>query len=116
MDEEIIDWVKEANGVINDVNPFVHAIVISTKLKVDVGEIGVFINVETRERSRHTVLLCDSGFKVVANEFDQINKAIEDANRFFETPYSLLQSISPSYNQQFGRLLAEKLEQISTNE
>ena len=112
MDEEIIDWVEEATGVINDVHPFVNEIVISSKLKVSDGEIGVFMNVETREGKRHTVLLCDSGFKVVANDYDQINKSLEDVNRFFETPYSLLQSISPSYNQQFGKLLAEKLEKL----
>lgn len=112
MDEEIIDWIEEATGVIKDVNPFVSEIVISHKLKVPDNGTGVLINVETREGKRHTVLLCDSGFKVVANDYDQINKEIEDLNIFFETPYALLQSISPSYNQQFGKLLAEKLEQL----
>lgn len=115
MDEEIIDWRKEATGVINDVNPFVNEIVISNQLKVQNGEIGVYMNVETKEGKKHTVLLCNSGFKVVANDYDQLDQNLEEINQFYETPYSLLQSISPSYNQEFSKLLIEKLEKLNSS-
>ena len=57
--------------------------------------------------------LSSSGFAIVSSEFhDLIEITEEEELNYFETPYSLLDSLSPAYRQSFGDNLLEKLNQI----
>lgn len=49
------------------------------------------------------------GFTIVGYEYDIINQRSE---RYFETPYSLLDFISPKYRCLFGNDLKNKLEEL----
>ena len=49
------------------------------------------------------------GFTIVGYEYDSINHRSE---RYFETPYSLLDFISPKYRCLFGNDLKNKLEEL----
>ena len=57
--------------------------------------------------------LSTSGFVIVSLEFhDLIEITEEEELNYFETPYSLLDSISPAYRQSFGDNLLEKFNSI----
>ena len=56
--------------------------------------------------------LSSSGFAIVSPEFHDLIEISEEELNYFETPYSLLDSISPAYRQSFGDNLLEKLNQI----
>ena len=62
----------------------------------------------------YTVELSGSGFRIVGPAHDDISLKdvpnIEEEFETFETPYSLLESISPKYTQTFGDCLAQKLQ------
>ena len=56
------------------------------------------------------------GFAIVSTEsHDLINQSgkIEEEITYFETPYSLLDSISPAYRNSFGQVLFQKLNNLS---
>ena len=58
--------------------------------------------------------LSSSGFAIVSSEFHDLIEITgeEEELNYFETPYSLLDSISPAYRQSFGDSLLEKLNQF----
>lgn len=57
--------------------------------------------------------LSTSGFAIVSLEFHDLIEITEEKElNYFETPYSLLDSISPAYRQSFGNNLLEKLNSI----
>lgn len=65
-----------------------------------------------------TVELSSRGFIVVsetAHDTIEIDTNVEEDDHltYFETPYSLLDSISPGYRQAFGNNLASQLRKIS---
>lgn len=110
-DEEIINWEEEAAAIIRDVNPHVALIEISRQLPCN--ETKVYLNVRTIEGQEHCVQVSSIGFRVVANKFDAIdaekNEANEDEEEVYETPYALLDKISPSYVESFGNQLCKQL-------
>ncbi|XP_017487493.1 PREDICTED: GSK3-beta interaction protein-like [Rhagoletis zephyria] len=110
-DEEIINWEEEAAAIIRDVNPHVALIEISRQLPNN--ESKVYLNVRTIEGQEYCVQVSSIGFRVVANRFDTIdadkNEVSEDEGEVYETPYSLLNKISPSYVESFGNQLCKQL-------
>lgn len=108
-DEEIIEWKVEAQGVIHDVQSHVNSIKISDQLESD--ETEIFLNLETKEGERFCVRLNADGFAVVGKGFD--NKEDEDLEvEHYETPYSLLSSISKEFTQSFGNSLMDRLKDL----
>jgi hypothetical protein len=69
--------------------------------------------VTTVEGIQYWVELSASGFRIVGNAYDS---RAELSNRYFETPYALLNHISPSYSVSFGNLLLKKLERMQTQD
>jgi len=102
LDED--GWKEEARGIIRDVEKYVQEVCVSDVLASDRGTI--FLNLTTRENNRYTVELNSQGFKVVGASYDTNDLAKEV---IYETPYSLLDSISPAYRQAFGDDLTDQL-------
>ncbi|OTF76766.1 DUF727 domain containing protein [Euroglyphus maynei] len=124
-DEE--GWRSEALAVIDDIQPFVEFISISSALPCDNN--GIYINLETKESIRLTIELSSVGFRICGRSFDTIDdsneidhieitshSSLEDEppsrismNSYYETPYSLLDTISPSYRNAFSDELSQRL-------
>ena len=104
-------WKTEAAGVIQDIQQHVQKICISETLQST--NQCIYLNVTTMEGIQCCVELSASGFRIVGNAND--SKA-ELPNRHFETPYALLNHISPSYSISFGNLLLKKLEHLPTQD
>lgn len=108
-DEGIIEWKVEAQGVIHDIKSHVNSIKISDQLVTD--ETKIFLNLETKEGEKYCVRLNAEGFAVVGKTFD--NKDDEDSEvQHFETPYTLLSSISKEFTQSFGNSLIAQLKNL----
>lgn len=107
--EEEQDWQIEAEAVIRDVQPHVRNIHVSS---VSPSDRGIYLNVTTIEDLHFCVLLGPAGFQVVGNQHNC--DSLANSNQVtYETPYALLSSISPLYDQSFGNLLLKKLNEIS---
>lgn len=125
-DEE--GWRSEALAVIDDIQPFVEFMSISSILPCDNN--GVYMNLKTKESIGLTIELSSTGFRICGRGFDTIddpneNDSIEitssssssmseeplqiSLNSYYETPYSLLDTISPSYRNSFSDELAQRL-------
>jgi len=112
-------WKEEAQAVIKDVKEQVKDINISDKLQSDNS--CIYLNITTVEDLKLTVQLSVQGFRVVSsNEHDQIIETEDDVEdddndevTFYETPYSLLDSVSPGYREAFGNKLASQLRKLS---
>lgn len=100
-------WEIEANAIIKDIQNHVSKVQIASLLPNSIS--GIYLNVETLERKKFCVKLTGNGFQIVSNQFNQIDG--EDGN-FYETPQSLISSISPGFVNSFGQELSEKLESI----
>ncbi|XP_062533469.1 GSK3-beta interaction protein [Armigeres subalbatus] len=103
--EDVLDWTKEANGVIQDIIRHVKEAKISNVLIPTESE--VFINLRTLEETEVCVKLNGQGLQIVGDRFDCVNLA--DSNDHYETPYALLSSVSPAYVESFGTCLADAL-------
>jgi len=97
-------WREEAAAVIKDVENYVQVILISDKLES--SSHNIYLNVTTKEAKTFTVELSAQGFRVVGEEHNSTANPSED---IFETPYSLLDSISPAYKEAFGNDLSTQL-------
>jgi len=109
-------WKEEAEAVIHDVKDQVKDIKISEKLQSTNS--CIYLNITTVEDLKFTVELSPQGFVVVAKDVhDTISKTISETPSedltYFETPYSLLDSVSPGYREAFGKSLASQLRKIS---
>ncbi|XP_015511096.1 GSK3-beta interaction protein [Neodiprion pinetum] len=101
-------WKLEAEAVIADVKCHVKELKLSDKLPNTNNR--VYLNLTTLEEVKYCVELSPLGFAVVDKTYDS------DLNReaqYYETPYSLLNYISPEYTRSFGLLLHEKLSKIT---
>ncbi|XP_011196753.1 GSK3-beta interaction protein [Zeugodacus cucurbitae] len=110
-DDEVINWEEEAAAIIKDVNPHVALIEISRQLPSN--ESKVYLNVRTIEGQDYCVQVSSIGFRVVGNAFNSIDDGKEEINEeedvVYETPYALLDKISPSYVESFGNQLCKQL-------
>lgn len=104
-------WKTEAAGVIQDIQEHVQNICISEKIRST--NRCIYLNVTTMEGTQCCVEMSASGFRIVGNAYDN---TAELSNRHFETPYALLNHISPSYSISFGNLLLKKLEHVQTQD
>lgn len=105
--EDVLDWTKEANGVIQDIIRHVQEALLSDRFKATDCE--AYINLRTLEGTEACVKLNGEGLQIVGNGFDCIDRDGQLDNERYETPYSLLSSLSPSYVQSFGNCLADAL-------
>uniref|UniRef100_A0A336L688 CSON005418 protein n=1 Tax=Culicoides sonorensis TaxID=179676 RepID=A0A336L688_CULSO len=111
-EEEIIEWKTEAQGVINDVKAHVSSIEVSAVLESN--ERKIYLNVVTLEDEKYCIRLDNEGFIVVGKEFDTTNLEDEES-QVFETPYSLLSSISKKFTESFGNRLISELNKLQQN-
>jgi len=97
-------WREEAAAVIKDVEKYVEVILISDKLES--SRQSIYLNLTTKEAKTFTIELSAQGFRVVG---DHHNSTSQASSGVFETPYSLLDSISPTYREAFGNDLSNQL-------
>jgi hypothetical protein len=113
--EEILlhedQWKTEATAVIQDIQEHVQNVGISDKIQST--NQCIYINVTTMEGNKYCIQLSANGFRTVGNAYDS---KTEPSNRHFETPYALLNHISPSYRIVFGNSLLKKLEDIQSED
>jgi hypothetical protein len=109
--EEILltgdQWKTEAAAVIQDIQEHVRNIVISDRIRST--NQCIYLNVTTVEGVQYCIELSSSGFRIAGHAYDD---KTELSNRYFETPYALLNHISPSYTISFGNSLLKKLEDV----
>lgn len=106
LDEE--QWRLEAQAVINDVRKHVQDLKVSERLR-STNQV-IYLNLTTLEGLRFCVELSAAGFTIVGNQHDDTSNV---GNERFETPYGLLDFISPQYRNSFGNSLLDKLKQLS---
>lgn len=106
-DERVLngeEWQVEALAVIHDVKDHVFEIEIADR-SVNNDQI-IHLNLTTIEKQCYCIELTAQGFRVVGREYNQTNLSSDD---YFETPYALLDKLSPMYRQAFGASLVSKL-------
>lgn len=97
-------WREEAEAVIADIRDHVESVSVSTQLHSSCKKI--YINLTTLEKKEYCIELTGHGFRVVGNRHDSTEM---EQGEVFETPYSLLDSLSPGYRNSFGKALEMKL-------
>ncbi|XP_076288027.1 GSK3-beta interaction protein [Lasioglossum baleicum] len=110
-EDKVLDkeqWKLEAQAVINDVKQHVADIKLSEKLRST--NQFIYLNLTTLEGRRFCIELSGAGFSIVGNQHDDTSNV---GTEHFETPYSLLDFVSPLYRNSFGNSLLDKLQQLS---
>lgn len=97
-------WKDEAAGVIKDISSYVTSVAVAETLPCSNSQI--FLNLVTKENKNFTVALNPEGFKIVGFGLNTIDT---DGETIYETPYSLLDNISPAYREAFGNHLTDEL-------
>ncbi|XP_028294282.1 GSK3-beta interaction protein [Gouania willdenowi] len=108
---DVKDMRLEAEAVVDDVLFAVTEMHVSQNLSsaLDVA----YINVETREGNRYCLELTEAGLRVVGYAFDQVDEEL--STQYYETVYSLLDTLSPGYREAFGNALLQRLERLKQN-
>ncbi|KAK7792876.1 hypothetical protein R5R35_000430 [Gryllus longicercus] len=101
------NWKTEAEGVINDVKAHVKDIHVSPKLHSN--NKYVYLNILTLEDIKLCVELSGRGFRIVGLDFDARS---QPGDTYYETPYSVLDSVSALYRNSFGSSLIAKLKEL----
>lgn len=101
---EPIHWPDEAAAVISDIKNHVRQIFTSSVLPST--EFEIYLNCETIESKKFTIRLSSDGFQVVGHAYN--TNDILSAYPY-ETPYALLNDISPGYVASFGNELTNAL-------
>lgn len=106
--EEIINWEEEATAIINDVKTHVAEIEIS---KLPSNESHIYMNIRTFEGATYCIHVSSMGFRVVSEIYNTIDEDKTEVNEdeVYETPYALLDKISPRYVESFGNQLCKQL-------
>lgn len=110
-DDRVLDaeqWRQEAQAVIDDVRKHVRDLRVSERL-TSTNQV-IYLNLITLEGLRFCVELSAAGFAIVGNRHDDTSNA---GNERFETPYGLLDFVSPRYRDSFGNALLDKLKGLS---
>lgn len=108
--EQIINWVEEATAIIKDVRTHVAEIDISKQLPSN--ESHIYLNMRTFEGAAYCVHVSSLGFRIVSEFYDTIDtdkEELDGEEEVFETPYALLDKISPRYVESFGNQLCKQL-------
>lgn len=101
------NWKVEANAVINDIKNYVTEIALSEKIQSTNQRI--VLNLTTLEKECYCIELSGSGFRIIGEGYD--SSTVND-EVYYETPYSLLNKISPLFIESFGAALLNKLDDI----
>ncbi|KAK9888518.1 hypothetical protein WA026_000769 [Henosepilachna vigintioctopunctata] len=99
------NWRLEAESVINDIKNHVYSITLSEKLQNTNKKI--FLNLITLENQTFCIELSGQGFRIVGKSFDTTDI---NCSQYYETPYSLLNNVSPMFSTSFGNELIAKLQ------
>ncbi|KAJ3655472.1 hypothetical protein Zmor_014603 [Zophobas morio] len=108
MTEKVLDaenWKLEALAVVKDIENHVKSITV-----LNGTDQQIYFNLTTIEGNDFCIELSGSGFRVAGKSYNQKSDENED---FFETPYSLLDHVSPSFHKSFGNELLSKLTDLS---
>ena len=97
----------QAPSIKREIEFAVKSVEVSTKIP-STNDLAYF-NIETQEEVPYCVQLSLKGFRIVSNKFDFVDERNEDS-KFYETIYSLLDSVSPLYTATFAKVLQRKLE------
>ncbi|XP_069921715.1 GSK3B-interacting protein isoform X2 [Oryctolagus cuniculus] len=102
------DMRLEAEAVVNDVLFAVNNMFVSKSLRC--ADDVAYINVETKEKNQYCLELTEAGLRVVGYAFDQVDGHLQTP--YYETVYSLLDTLSPAYRDAFGNALLQRLEAL----
>lgn len=102
----VVDFVREAQQSLDEVRYAITAGWISEKLG-STRECS-YMNVTTLEGEAYCIRLTWRGFEVVGRCHDDVSEE-ESPGEAWETVYSLLSHISPSYTANFSKQVADKL-------
>ncbi|XP_045196984.1 GSK3B-interacting protein-like [Mercenaria mercenaria] len=97
----------EAEEVIKEIKYAVNSVELSKVLQST--DEYAFFNLETKENHQYCVELSPKGFRLAGKQFDVLDQQ-EGESKFYETIYSMLDSISPGYRNTFGDTLIQKLQ------
>ncbi|XP_052124607.1 GSK3-beta interaction protein [Frankliniella occidentalis] len=107
MEEERIlekeQWKAEVSAVIHDIKNHVLQASISS---LDATDDCIYFNITTLEGTDFCIQMSKSGFVIAGNHHNISNI---QSDEFFETPYSLLDKISPKYRESFAQQLIDSL-------
>ena len=98
-------WEEEANAVIRDVAACVDHISVAQGLQSSAT--CIYLNLTTKEKTKHTIKLTAAGFEVCGNDHDRDDV---ESEAVYETPYALLNHISGGFTKAFGGELMSKLQ------
>ncbi|KAG0716882.1 GSK3B-interacting protein [Chionoecetes opilio] len=101
------EWRVEAAAVIQDVKECVDHMSVAA---LPASNTDIHFNLTTKELNHYCVELTASGFRIVGSKFDDNSKPSED---YYETPYALLDNISPLYRECFSSALIARLSAIA---
>ncbi|KAL6255925.1 hypothetical protein P5V15_013165 [Pogonomyrmex californicus] len=101
-------WRLEAQAIINDVKEHVQDLRVSERL-TSTNQV-IYLNLITLEGLRFCVELSAAGFAIIGNQHDDTSNT---GHERFETPYGLLNFVSPQYRSSFGNALLDKLKELS---
>lgn len=107
MTEKVLDaenWKLEAEAVVKDIEKHVKSVEI-----LDGTDQKIYFNLTTKESQNFCIELSGCGFRIAGTKH---NERGSFSDEFFETPYSLLNEISPRFRQSFGNELVNKLSQL----
>lgn len=99
-------WRQEALAAIDDIRKHVKRAVISPLVLSNSQR--VYINITTLENREYCIEMSAAGFRVVGRSHNDTCFSIIETV-YYETPYSLLNTISEGYRQSFGGELMNKL-------
>lgn len=94
----IMDWVAEANAVIKDARPYVHAINVAQNWPST--NMRIYFEITTLERQTIFVSMDANGFTVC------------DEKQVYETINALLSNYSPRYRETFAQSLMDKVKEM----
>lgn len=103
-----MDWVEEANSVIDEIRPFV------TKVQLNPSSLWVQLDIETLESNILSVKLDESGFTVLEQTLDE-NDGTQKSHQTYESINALLSTVSPGYRKAFAEALISSLETCSSS-
>lgn len=100
-------WTEDAKVVIQDMKKHVRDISISNLPSTNSR---VYFNITTLELKDFCAELSAAGFTIVGEKYDSEDK--RGKYSFYETPYSMLDNLSPAYRDSFGEQLMIKLTKL----
>ncbi|KAF0301495.1 GSK3-beta interaction protein [Amphibalanus amphitrite] len=117
-------WRLEAEAVVADIAPHV-AFAAPSSLPGDSS--GTYLNITTLEGRQMTVRVSAGGFSICGDGHDSCGGTSEGDTplssqggggadgKVYETPYALLNDVSPAYTAAFSRALVDRLGQLAEN-